>query len=120
MARILKGYGQRSGELAARYGGEEFALILTDLNRQQLARLCEQIRQEVARLLLPQAEPGPPMRFTVSIGAALLPAAELGQETELLMLADKALYQAKQGGRNRVVIGERELPRLEEPRSALG
>jgi diguanylate cyclase (GGDEF)-like protein len=120
LARILKGYGQRSGELAARYGGEEFALILTDLNRQQLIRLCEQIRQEVARLLLPQAEPGPPMRFTVSIGAALLPAAELGQETELLMLADKALYQAKQGGRNRVVIGERELPRLEEPRSALG
>ncbi|MBL1376512.1 GGDEF domain-containing protein [Zobellella iuensis] len=120
LARILKGYGQRSGELAARYGGEEFALILTDLNRQQLTRLCEHIRQEVARLLLPQAEPGPPMRFTVSIGAALLPAAELGQETELLMLADKALYQAKQDGRNRVVIGERELPRFEEPRSALG
>ncbi|WP_375057380.1 GGDEF domain-containing protein [Zobellella sp. DQSA1] len=104
VARILRQYSQRSGELAIRYGGEEFALIIADINHQQLGRLCEHIRQEIAGLVLPQAEPGPPMRFTVSIGAALQSGTELGQPTELLLLADKALYQAKQAGRNKVVL----------------
>lgn len=107
LARVLKDYALRSGEVAARYGGEEFALVLTDVNRQQLVRLCEQIRQQVAALQLVDGA-GQAMPFTVSLGAALLPAAALEQECALLQLADQALYRAKQEGRNRVVLSEGE------------
>ncbi|OIN98278.1 MAG: hypothetical protein AUJ49_13615 [Desulfovibrionaceae bacterium CG1_02_65_16] len=91
----------RSTDLPARYGGEEFAVILPHTSRDQAALLAERIRMRVADRNFGenQAE----VRLTVSAGvAALGPGA---RSEELVSLADQALYLAKNGGRNRVVVG---------------
>ena len=94
----------RSGDLAARYGGEELAVLLphTDLNG--ASTVAEKIRQAVedAHIETPAGILG---RVTVSIGAAGgVPALESQGHEQVLLSADKALYEAKRKGRNRVAL----------------
>jgi diguanylate cyclase (GGDEF)-like protein len=96
----------RAGDVLVRYGGEEFVLVLgaTDLPGAMI--VAERIRAstEEVRLAVPGA--AEPARVTVSIGVASAP--EHGATTsELLLVADRALYRAKDGGRNRVEAGEK-------------
>jgi len=100
----------RGSDLPARFGGEEFAVILPHTSREQALLLAERIRQRVAARDF--GEPGQKVRLTVSAGVAALEPGAGGQE--LVSLADQALYLAKNGGRNRVVVaapeaGAREL-----------
>ena len=82
---------------AARLGGEEFALLMTDLDELAAELQCEYIREAVQNL--PVNIPA-----TVSIGIA---AYQPGDDAMILcMRADEALYAAKRGGRNRVVIAD--------------
>jgi len=94
----------RAGDLACRYGGEEFTLILPDASAENALRRAEHIRQAVADLPMdPERRTYGPM--TVSLGVAGFP--EHGTNAqELLAAADAALYRAKRGGRNRVVMAE--------------
>jgi diguanylate cyclase (GGDEF)-like protein len=89
----------RQTDLPARYGGEEFALIVPDVPADGAATLAERIRQtvEANSRLAGAAE----VRVTVSIGVA----DSQGRHSpeELVSAADKALYEAKNAGRNRVV-----------------
>jgi diguanylate cyclase (GGDEF)-like protein len=90
----------RDGDLAARYGGEEFAVLLSGVDDDTALTIAERIRSRTESMLLPLA-PGITDRITVSIGLAMAP--RHGQErTALLRLADEALYEAKQAGRNGV------------------
>jgi len=97
----------RDGDLAARYGGEEFTAVLANTNCAEAGQTAERIRAAVEGMkldILPHLEL-PVM--TVSIGAACLP--HDGQTAaELLAAADNALYKAKEGGRNRVVLASPE------------
>lgn len=88
------------GESLARWGGEEFLLILPGCDIEQAARRAEQLRQHVSTTRLPWQ--GKQLSLTISLGCASMK----GQEgiDYLLMMADRALYQAKDQGRNRVVI----------------
>ncbi|WP_421254977.1 GGDEF domain-containing protein [Aeromonas sp. 600282] len=88
------------GESLARWGGEEFLLILPDCSIEQAAQRAEQLRQHVSTTRLPWQ--GEQIALTISLGCAGMK----GQESidYLLMMADRALYQAKEQGRNRVVI----------------
>jgi two-component system chemotaxis family response regulator WspR len=91
----------RASDLVARYGGEEFAIILPRASASGSVALAEKIRQTVAEAQLPHGayEPG---IVTVSVGVATMrPAIEV-DETTLVQHADRALYLAKKGGRNRV------------------
>jgi len=103
MCKALK----RPGDLVARYGGEEFCLLLAQATDSQGARyVAERIRTALEKLAIPH--PGSPLCvLTISIGVhSLYPQqgnAQAAIET-LLQCADKALYQAKEGGRNRVVV----------------
>lgn len=92
----------RRDDVPARYGGEEFALILAGLDRGAALQVCERVRLAVQtedwRALHPL------LWVTVSVGLAHQPAAsEVSDLQALLALADRRLYAAKEGGRNRVV-----------------
>ena len=90
----------RDGDLAARYGGEEFAVLLAGVDEVGALAVAERIRGRTESTLISLA-PGVTERLTVSIGMALAPDQAIERLT-LLRLADEALYDAKQAGRNRV------------------
>ncbi|WP_432570150.1 diguanylate cyclase [Kineococcus sp. SYSU DK005] len=107
-ARLQRGC--RQGDTLARYGGEEFVLLLPATTAAQAVRRVEQLRRECAqtRVDLPCGEEGTSPRrrvavaVTFSAGVATCP--ERGTTgDELLVAADRALYAAKAGGRDRVV-----------------
>jgi diguanylate cyclase (GGDEF)-like protein len=94
---------RRSGDLAARYGGEEFAVILPNASQDGAMRVAEAIRRAVATWNMPH-ERGPAGAVSVSVGAAsMVPTAGVAAAV-LVTNADKALYAAKAGGRNRTAL----------------
>jgi diguanylate cyclase (GGDEF)-like protein len=100
-AHALSSCLSRSGEMVARYGGEEFVVLLPGLDLDRSCLRAEQMRQTIEGLSLPN-EDAPSMRMTVSIGAASTESAGVLEESDLFAMADRALYQAKLRGRNRV------------------
>jgi two-component system cell cycle response regulator len=91
----------REGDIAARYGGEEFAVLLPGVDARVSVAIAERIRSRTEATIISLA-PGITDRITVSIGVSNAPDQALDRVT-LLRLADEALYQAKEHGRNRVV-----------------
>nr|WP_240978780.1 GGDEF domain-containing protein [Longimicrobium terrae] len=88
----------RSSDSACRYGGEEFALIFPETGRDEGSRLAEKMRVVVEQLP-PNAEV--PRTLTASFGVASFPD-DAATIPDLIRAADRALYQAKTRGRNRV------------------
>jgi diguanylate cyclase (GGDEF)-like protein len=104
VAQALASRLKRPADVAARYGGEEFAAILPDTDAAQARRLAENIREYVASLELPHAPTAVHPCVTLSIGVASLEKGRLDDAAALIEAADKALYAAKRGGRNCVVV----------------
>lgn len=93
----------RDTDLVARYGGDEFVILLPETAGPHAFRLAERIRQALERNALDLADR--PVNVTTSAGIATYPANPKIQDGEdLIRLADRALYQAKEGGRNRTVL----------------
>jgi len=94
----------RVEDIACRFGGEEFALILPDAHLEFALKRAEDLREEVKQLHVHYR--GQPLgKVTLSLGLSSYP--EHGNsEVELLRIADAALYRAKSGGRDRVVVAE--------------
>ena len=91
----------RDTDVLARWGGEEFVLLLCDTPAADAVALMERLRQAVQAMQVPVAQGGQPITVTVSIGLARHALADPLAGT--LERADRALYAAKAGGRNRVV-----------------
>jgi len=97
LANVLRD-ATRTIDCVGRYGGEEFAVLLPETDGAGAMEVAERIRARVA------GEPFPESSMTVSIGVAVFPAdGESGDA--VIAVADKGLYEAKHGGRNRVVKG---------------
>ena len=94
----------RDTDLVARYGGEEFAFILPETNKHMAQKLAERIRRRIENTPICLAN-GERHRVTASLGAATFPGDSHSGEG-LVEGADKALYEAKRNGRNRVQIYE--------------
>ena len=92
----------RSEDTFGRIGGEEFALILRQCPDHEAQRVTDRIRQAVAELDLMHHDQR--VGITVSIGFTSLPAGMATGDIQLLETADKALYEAKHHGRNRVIF----------------
>jgi diguanylate cyclase (GGDEF)-like protein len=102
VARHLDAAVRRTGDLVARWGGEEFALLLPGTDLAGAIAVAEELRAGIEALALPH-EAAPAGRVTASVGvAAAVPTPEEGPEG-LVEAADRALYRAKDEGRNRVV-----------------
>jgi diguanylate cyclase (GGDEF)-like protein/PAS domain S-box-containing protein len=92
----------RQSDMAIRYGGEEFLVVLPDSSLANATQCMEQLRAEIKAIVIPEAN-GRVAPMTVSVGVAM--AGEHGiTAKELIRAADNALYSAKQGGRDRVVV----------------
>jgi diguanylate cyclase (GGDEF)-like protein len=92
----------RSSDLACRYGGEEFVLLLSEMEGEMAVRRVERLLEQVSLLAIEIEGLGLPT-ITFSAGVASCPLHATQQE-QLLGLADAAMYSAKNGGRNRVLL----------------
>ena len=106
VAQILGRYARRPGDLAARYGGEEFVLLLPETDAKEAARVAEMIRSEVEGRAWPHKTSKVKGVLTLSLGAATLEPSEQGSPAALVKEADKALYKAKNNGRNQAAYSE--------------
>lgn len=100
-ANLFKETTKRKSDMIARYGGEEFAIILASTPHKDAMNLAETIRKklETCPLILGERE----IKMTVSIGVNTTIPSNLQSSTSFLDDADKALYQAKHSGRNKIV-----------------
>jgi diguanylate cyclase (GGDEF)-like protein len=89
-------------DTSARYGGEEFTLILSETDATQALETVERIRQQIANILFTTPQ-GSTLHSTMSFGIAMYGTHAKNQDM-LIRRADKALYKAKENGRNRVEI----------------
>ena len=103
VAAVMAAHARRPSDLIARYGGEEIAMILPETPIDDALRILDAIRADIETRQLPHA--GAPLgHVSVSIGIAALNAPLPDAAAVLIAAADQALYRAKDGGRNRVVV----------------
>jgi diguanylate cyclase (GGDEF)-like protein len=96
-ASVLQNHVRRE-DIAARIGGEEFALLLVNTGAADALAIAERIRQMVSR-----EQDAVPERMTISMGVYTATHPQISAE-ECVQRADKAMYDAKNGGRNKVVV----------------
>ncbi len=102
VARLLAD-GRRVNDFCARYGGEEFAVVLVDTPKLQAAQVADKLRQRIAEYPFANGGDLPGGKLTVSIGVGAFPD-DASTPEALVRSADSALYKAKAGGRNCVVL----------------
>ena len=104
-ASLLKKFC-RANDTAARYGGEEFLMILPQSNAQGAFKIAERVREEMMKLNFTGNESH--FSVTTSCGVVELDRDFIKNTDELVTMADQALYEAKNSGRNKTVIGHSE------------
>ncbi|MEA5508218.1 diguanylate cyclase [Crocosphaera sp. UHCC 0190] len=95
---------RRPADLLARFGGEELVIVLPNTNPEGAIKVAERIQEEIALLKIPHSRSQVSDYVTISMGiTAMIPIKGCSPST-LINIADKALYQAKNQGRNRFVL----------------
>lgn len=103
VASALEVSTKRPGEFVSRYGGEEFVVVLPYVDLDSAAKYGATLCQAVQLLRIPHSRSGANEVVTISVGVAAMVPDDGSSVTQLIEQADQALYQAKAGGRNRVV-----------------
>lgn len=104
VAVTLEKCAQRGADLLARYGGEEFIAVLVDTPTQGAVTVAEDMQNCISKLALPHTYSKLDKTVTLSMGIATLTPGANNNLKQLVKAADRALYQAKEGGRNRFVV----------------
>ncbi len=100
LSHQMRGY-----DFAARYGGDEFVVLLPQSSKGGSLALAERLRQLIDSEPFLETE-GKNIHLTISIGVAAFSGSEISSEEQLLTISDRALYEAKQVGRNCIAIAE--------------
>ena len=100
LSQNIVGFLKDLHPIISRFGGEEFCIILPHVDKKEACKIAEQLRADIEKkkIILRRQE----TNITISIGVANFPL-DVRDDDELLLKADKAMYKAKQKGRNRVV-----------------
>ncbi|HZF20620.1 MAG TPA: diguanylate cyclase [Burkholderiales bacterium] len=103
VASALKSVGKRPADLAARYGGEEFAIVLPATALEGAVDVAKSLARAIEGLAIAHVRSGVSDKISLSQGVASLVPGNDTRPESIIELADQALYQAKQQGRNRHV-----------------
>ncbi|RJG50675.1 diguanylate cyclase domain-containing protein [Motilimonas pumila] len=103
IANELKSCINEKSDLIARYGGEEIVLLCPELTTAQTAAMAEMCRKKIARLNISHPVIGIEDKVTISAGYVCLTPVNGMPNKNIIRIADQALYQAKQTGRNNTV-----------------
>ncbi|WP_064792347.1 sensor domain-containing diguanylate cyclase [Shewanella woodyi] len=102
IAQTLKEKLKRPADLVSRFGGEEFAIILPNTDQPGAVQVAEQIRKTIYDLPISWENIDIPLTISIGVSSEIMQSET--QPTKLLEQADKALYRAKNDGRNRVMV----------------
>ena len=103
VAGVIKDCLNRPADLAARFGGEEFTVLLPDTNTEGAVYVAESIRTRVQDLMIVHAFSPVNKHVTLSLGVSTVLPEHKSNPQALIEASDRALYEAKRAGRNRVV-----------------
>lgn len=108
VAQAIAASVRKEVDVVGRYGGEEFIVLLPETNVANAKIIAERIRKEVEGLLVPfnKDEKAQDIRVTISLGVASYPL-NARAKGDVISLADDALYEAKDSGRNKVCVSEK-------------
>ena len=105
VAKLLQ-HGRRANDIVARYGGEEFSIVLADVGKNAAKEVAERIAAQIAEFPFEFGVTQPSGRLTISVGVATAP--EDGTDPAVVLAAaDRALFVAKNAGRNTVRLAGR-------------
>jgi len=106
-AHCLKS-GLRSADVASRYGGEEFCILLPQTGIAEAGAIADRVRQRVSTADFPHGKSQPVGHVTISVGVSTF-SKHVDTAENIIAAADRALYQAKSMGKDRVQFyGDRE------------
>ena len=106
VADLIAHHARRPLDITARYGGEEFAVVWHHATANELPRMADIMTQAVVALNMPHAD-SEIGKLSISVGVAVMTPQAGQSSADLLKAADMALYEAKQQGRNRVVVAQK-------------
>ncbi|WP_332876903.1 diguanylate cyclase [Massilia sp. S19_KUP03_FR1] len=106
VAAALESHALRPTDIAARYGGEEFVLLFAETGAETALKLAESIRAHVESLALPNPRSSTSNWLTISVGVATMVPTQRDEVEAFFVAADRAMYEAKEAGRNRVVAAD--------------
>lgn len=113
VAHCLMRSARRPLDVTARYGGEEFAIVLYNARRDYVDEVARGLQSAIETLAIRHvASPSGSKRLTVSVGAACIVPTAGRSHFGFIQLADEALYAAKEQGRDRIVIMDKEYEQL--------
>ncbi|MFQ3207975.1 MAG: diguanylate cyclase (GGDEF)-like protein [Glaciecola sp.] len=103
VAQLIQQSVRNTSDLAGRFGGEEFIVVIKDINAQKAVEIANNIRISIEQSSVYISD-GKKLTLTATIGICSLNGGHLNSIDHLVDLADQALYQGKNEGRNRVVV----------------
>lgn len=104
VSKTLEKAVHRPMDVTARYGGEEFAVILPNIKPKGAMQVAERIKKNIFDQNIAHATSDTADRVTMSLGVVVLVPDQSVEEKDMIEWADKALYQAKENGRNQVIL----------------
>jgi len=106
VAQAMASTVKRPSDLVARYGGEEFAVVMPRTDKEGAENIADALRKGVDSLCLEHAHSSTSDHITISLGVATMVPADSNASNELVAKADKALYRAKESGRNQYQVAD--------------
>ncbi|WP_409567863.1 diguanylate cyclase domain-containing protein [Rugamonas sp. DEMB1] len=120
VAQAVSSHALRPTDLAARYGGEEFVLLFAETDADSAHLLAEAIRAHIEALQLPHPRSPTSPWITVSIGVSTIHPNQFDSTEALFVAADRAMYVAKEGGRNQVRANKPDSAALDAVQALMG